>query len=186
MAKEYSNARAGKTRKKIETTEISKSDRKKIQKVFKKSSLLLVSFLFLVIGLVGGYFAFSYLSHFEMDSFTINGNASEEVDFVTIDVSQIKEELEKDGKSVTIESLFSSIEIEDKGVKCSAFGVDLSNTISKQYFYREDISFDAVEVEEIDLQTAGVYYVEYTSSHFLYKTKKLIRTIIVTGVEIDG
>ncbi len=186
MAKELSNARAGKTKKKIEDIEISSRDKKKIQKAFKKSSILVVSCLFLIVGLVAGYFAFSYLSHFEMNAFTVNGEVSEEVDFVTIDISQIKDELEKDGEAVTIETLFSSIEIEDKGVKCSVFGADLSNTVSTKYFYREDISYDAEEVDKIDLQTAGVYYIEYTSSHFLYRTKKLIRTIIVTGVEIDG
>lgn len=186
MAEKYSNARARKSRKNIEVGEISNRDKKKIQKVIKKSSILVVSLLFLIIGLVGGYFAFSYLSHFEMNSFVVNGKASEEVDYVTIDTSAIKEELEKDGTSVTIEKLFSSIKMEDKGVKCSVFGIDLSNTVSTKYYYREDISFDAMEVDKIDLQTAGVYYVEYTSSHFLYKSKKLIRTIVVTGVEIDG
>ena len=186
MAKNNSNARAQKSKKQIEKIDLSAGSTKKLSKAFKKSTLLFVSVIFLVIGVVGGFFAFSKLSHFEMNSFVVNGQTGQELDFVTIDISAIKEELEKDGTSVTMEELFSSIKIEDNGVKCTVFGMDLSDTISTKVFYREDISFDAQEVEKIDLQTAGVYYVQYTSSHFLYKSRSLIRTIVVTGVEIDG
>lgn len=187
MATKNSNARAKKQQNTVDFDgELKSSDKKKITKTLKKTTLLIVCLVFLVIGLVGGYFAHSYLSAFEMNVFKVNGVESEEVDYVEVDVSLIKEGLEEEGESVTMEKLYSSITLEDGGVKCTIFGIDLSNTISVKYYYRQDISHDAEVVDKIDLKTSGVYYVEYTSSNFLYKSKTLIRTILVTGVENDG
>ena len=75
------------------------------------------------------------------------------------------------------------IVLDDEGVTCKIFGIDLSKSVSVKYFYREDITKDATEVENINLDVAGVYYIEYTSSNFLYKNTTLIRTVIVSEVE---
>ena len=185
--KDYTAARAGKKKSSLNLeNDLSKSDTKKIAKTLKKSTLLLVCCLFLIVGLVGGYFAFSYLSAFEMNDYKVNGEISAEADYIEIDPSSIKEELEKDGKTISYDELFSSIKLEDLGVRCNIFGIDISNTISTKYYYREDISCDIAKVEGVDLKTPGVYYIEYTSSNFLYKSKTLVRTIIVSGVEVDG
>ena len=187
--KDYSNARA---RKKSSSgslgyeDSISKSDAKKVYKKVKKSPILIIGILFLIIGGVIGYFAFSYLSVFEMNFYTVNGVASQETDYVVIDMSKIRDELLIENPEIRIDQVFQSVELNDKGVTCKLFGFDISKSVSLKYYYREDISHDTESVEEIDLSVAGVYYIEYTSSNFFFKNVKLIRTIVVTGVEDNG
>ena len=185
---DYSKARA--KRKSSETIKlddnISKSEKRKIANKVKKSPVLIVCLLFLIIGALGGYFAFNSLSAFEMLSYSVNGTVSAESDYVIVDLMGQREKLEADGSEVTMEELYASIDLEDGGVTCKFLGVDVSSTVTTKYYYREDISHDAVTVDAIDVTIAGVYYIEYTSSHFAFSKTTLIRTIIVMGVENDG
>ncbi len=185
---ERTNARA--VRKKTQTKKaevnISKTQTKKITKNIKKSPILIIIIFALIIGAVAGYFSFTYLSDFSMLSYSVNGEVSKEVDYVEIDITAYKEQLESQGIQKTMNEIYESYEIVDEGVTCKFFGVDVSNTITTKYYYREDISYEAEEVSKIDIRTAGVYYIEYTSSHFAFKNTKLIRTIVVMEVENDG
>ena len=166
---DYSKSRAKKKEKNtIEYDEVlSKSEKNKITKKVKKSPVLLIVLFCLVIGAVAGYFVFNYTSAFEMNSYKVNGEASQEIDYVVIERG----------------SLQKPIALDDGGVTCKIFGIDLSKSVSVKYFYREDITRDTEEVENINLDVAGVYYIEYTSSNFLYKKTTLIRTVIVSEVE---
>jgi len=166
---DYSKSRAKKKESKnVEIKEtLSKNEKKKITNKVKKSPVLLIALVFLVLGAACGYFAFSYLSAFEMNGYKVNGVESQEVDYVVVER----------------EAIDGDIVLEDGGVTCKIFGIDVSSSITVKYYYREDTSYDAQEVEGITLETAGVYYIEYSSSNFLYKHKKLIRTIVITEVE---
>lgn len=166
---DYSKARAKKkVNKSIEYDEgLSKSEKKKISNKVKKSPILLIALAFLVLGAVGGYFAFEYLSAFEMNAYKVNGVASQETDYVVVERGNF------DGE----------IQIEDGGVTCKIFGIDVSSSVSVKYYYREDITQDAKEIDKVNVEVPGVYYIEYTSSNFLYKSTTLIRTIVVTEVE---
>lgn len=183
---EYSRARATKKSTTIKTTTISKRNQKKAISTIKKSPILIIAVLFLIIGAAGGFFAYNALSSFEMNNFLVNGVESAETDYVIVDVSAIKEEFLKTKADASMGEIYSSIVLEDKSVTCKFFGIDVSNTVTYKYYYREDISHNTNEVKDIDVTTAGVYYIEYTSSFFAFKNKTLIRTIIVTEVENDG
>ena len=76
--------------------------------------------------------------------------------------------------------------IESGGVEVSFFGKSLKDDGKRVIYYREDKSHDISEVEFIDLEKSGIYYEEYTVDHFAFRNSKLIRTMIVTGVENDG
>ena len=179
----YSRARATKKSSSVNISgNLSNKNKKKITKTIKKSPILIVAVLFLLIGVAGGFFAYKALSSFEMNSYLINGVASAENDYVVVDVSEIKDSVLSIDADATMEEVFASIELEDNLVTCKFFGIDLSKTISTKYYYREDISYDIEEVSSIDVSLAGVYYIEYSSSFFAYKNKTLIRTIIITGV----
>ena len=183
----YSRARATKKSSSVElTTNISKRNKKKAINAIKKSPFLIVAVLFLIIGIAGGFFAYKMLSSFEMNSYLVNSVASREKDYIVIDISEIKESVLSTDADATMEEAFALINLEDKSVTCKSFGIDMSNSVSIKYYYREDISHDTQEVTKIDVTVAGVYYIEYTSSFFAFKNKTLIRTIIVTGVENDG
>lgn len=184
----YSKARAKKTSSsKVSTnSSISKSDAKKVASKVKKSPILIVVVLALIIGAAAGWFAYDYLSGFEMAAFSVCGVECSESDYVIVDVSTLKEEYLKIDADATMEEIYASINLKDDGVVCKFFGVDVSSTVTTKYYYREDISHDVKEVSGIDVQTAGVYYIEYTSSHFAFKSTTLIRTVIVTEVENDG
>ncbi len=184
----YTKARAKKkSNPKIEINDnLTNNEKKNIVRKVKKSPILIIAILAIIIGAVIGFFGFTVLSPFEMNSFLVNGVESEETDYVIIDLSQIKEELLNSNPDITTDDLYSSINIEDKGVTSKFFGFDVSDTVNVEYYYREDISHDITQVDKIDLTTAGVYYIEYTSTHFAFKNTLLIRTIIVTEVENDG
>ena len=183
-------SRARAVKKKAQKVEVNvssdKNKARKISKKIKKSPVLILVVFALVVGAIAGYFSFSYLSDFSMLSYSVNGEAIKEVDYAEIDITAYKEKLESQGIQKTMDEIYDSYTLEDKGVECKFFGVDISNTVSIKYFYREDISHDAEEVKKIDIRTAGVYYIEYTSSHFAFKNTKLIRTIVVMEVENDG
>lgn len=183
----YSRARATKKSSSVElNTNISKRNQKKAVNAIKKSPILIVAVLFLIIGIAGGFFAYKMLSSFEMNTYLVNGVASSEKDYVVVDVSAIKESVLSTDAEATMEEIFSSISLEDNSVTCKFFGIDISDSVSTKYYYREDISHDTQEVTKIDVTTAGVYYIEYTSSFFAFKNKTLIRTIVITEVENDG
>ena len=185
----YSKARATKKSAEISAgkgSNLSKKEQKKVAKTIKKSPILIVAVVFLLIGLVGGFFAFKFLSPFEMLGFKVNGNLALENDYIIVEMSELKDEYFKQNPTAEMEEFYASVSIEDLGFECKFFGVDMSKSVTQKYYYREDVSHETVEVSEIDIETPGVYYIEYKSSHFAFKNKTLIRTIIVTGVENDG
>lgn len=69
------------------------------------------------------------------------------------------------------------------GVTCVSFGKDISADVKIEYLYREDISHEPQKVTAIDPDTAGIYYVIYTTSNFKYKNVQLIRNVIVYRTE---
>lgn len=182
---DYKNARAKKTTTKAQSVEI-KID-KKTEKKIKKSPVALCLILCLVAGAVLGVYLTKKYAIFSFGDYYVNGVASAEQDYIEIDLSAQKAILEQSSTDpVTLAEIVGSITLSDGGVDISVFGKDLSDTVTVTRYYREDMSHDVVTVSAVDLTVAGIYYIEYTSSHFLFAGTKLIRTIIVMGVEIDG
>lgn len=189
--KNYDKARAYKSssvnKSDIDAGSFNTRKTKKYAKKIWKSPLLLIIAITTIVGLVGGFFLTKFTSKFEMNKFYVAGVEVGEVDYVEVDVSAHKEALEQTaGGSVTTEQVYATLGLTDKGVTIKFLGMDISNTLQTRYLYREDITHDVQEVDKIDVSVAGVYYIEYTSSHFAYKKVSLVRTIIVTGVEVDG
>lgn len=183
----WAAARAAKEKKRLETNvSLSKREKKKAVNAVKKSPVLIVVVFALILGAVGGFFGFTYLSPFEMNGYKVNGVSSTEKDYVIVDMLDIKNDYMITHSGASMDDMYASIKLEDGGFDCKFFGIDISDTVTTKYYYREDISHDSVETDKIDVETSGVYYIEYTSSHFAFKNKKLIRTIIVTEVENDG
>lgn len=184
----WAAARAAKERKSLETKDINLTKRQKNKAVntVKKSPVLIVIVIALILGLVAGFFAFTLLSPFEMKDYKVNGVVSSEKDYVIVDMLDIKGDYLAIHPDGSMEDIYASIELLDEGYECKFFGVDVSDSVTTKYYYREDISHDQEEVDKIDVTNAGVYYIEYKSSHFAFKNKVLIRTIIVTEVENDG
>lgn len=121
------------------------------------SRLLLITLAFFIIGILAGGFGLHFLTQndcFEMVS--VAGST----------------DIEIGGES-------NPDTYQELGVKCIAFGKDVSDTVIIKYLYREDISHDPREVTSIDASVEGFYYVVYTSSNLKYRTVKLIRNVIV-------
>ena len=190
MAKKYNDARAVKVEKTTAPKEVTVS--KKTVKKIKKSPVLIILIVCLLIGAAGGFFAGKKLSYFRLGGFTVNGVAAEENDYVEIDLTSIKEKLENERTAadnadpVTAEDIKAALTVNDGGAEISFFGKSVGDTVTCVLYYREDKTHDIEKVDEIDYTKAGIYYEEYTSSHFAFSSAKLIRTIIVTGVEQDG
>jgi hypothetical protein len=183
----WAAARAAKERKRLDSDiTLSKRQQKKAVNTVKKSPVLIVVVIALIIGAVAGYFAFTFLSPFEMKDYYVNNVKSSEKDYVIVDMSDLKEDYKTANPEGSLEDFYSSINLKDDGFDCKFFGIDISDTVKTKYYYREDISHDHRETDKIDLKTPGVYYIEYSSSHFAFKNKVLIRTIIITEVENDG
>ena len=191
----YNKSRAVKKQqetKSIDTDVLSKRQKRKIKTKIKNSTILLIVAITLVIGVATGFLLQKFTSSFVMNNFYVNGVVSEEKDYVFIDLTQVKEKLENtkalngDDTPVTITEVSNSVKLEDEGASLKFFGINKNKAIKTRILYREDISHDVVEVSKIDLNVAGVYYIEYSTTHFSYKNVKLIRTVVVTGVEIDG
>ena len=125
--------------------------------------LIISIVLCLVAGVLIGYFALGFFT--KNDGFVMNNYNSEEIDVYIGGESEVTEYVEK-------------------GAKCVAFGKDITEDIVITYKYREDLSFDAVEVNEIDESKAGIYYAIYTVDNLRYKGIELIRNIIVIGEEV--
>lgn len=118
----------------------------------------------LVIGAVGGYFGYQYIC--KDDCFIMNSysQASEVIDI-----------------NIGADELYETYE--EKGAKCVIFGKDMSDKVKIKYQYREDASYDAIEVQGVDVNKAGIYYVIYTIDHIRFKNITLIRNIIVMREE---
>lgn len=190
----YEKARAVKqsSRREVDTGSIKTSSVKRGYKKIKKSPILIIIAVFLILGATAGFFVAKFTCTFHMNEYKVNGVNSQEADYVYVDMSAHKDNLiDADKKSasptgVTTGQVYSTMKLEDCGVTAKFLGLDITNTVTVKYYYREDISHEMIQVSSVDVKTAGVYYIEYTSSHFAYKDIKLIRTIIVTEVEVDG
>ena len=119
----------------------------------------------LVIGLLAGWAINKFA--FAKDTFEMNTYANGETDV-------------KIGKDENVQTYT------ELGVKCVAFGKDYSSDCIVTYFFRDDLTKDEIQVDEVDINTPGIYYAVYTCSNFKYKSVTLIRNIIVLGVEDDG
>lgn len=163
-----------------------KKSKKQLKKAMRYPAALIVA-AFLIIGAVAGYFAATKTTYFALLPYKVDGVASENADYVTVDLSEKRAALEEQGKRAdTAKEIADQLKIEDDGFEIKFLGSSVADTVSKKLLYREDLSEDAKEVAEIDFSRAGTYYVEYTSTHFAFKNLKLIRTIFVTGVEENG
>ena len=144
-------------------TKNSKKITQNITKKIKKAPIwILAAFLMLVLGGSGGYFGYTFLCKddvFEMVSYS-NGEND-----ITI------------GQDETTQVYI------EQGARCVVLGKDISSQVKITYKYREDITHDAVVVEEIDENTAGTYYAIYTIDNLKYKSVTLIRNIFVTREE---
>ncbi len=131
----------------------------------KKAKWWVVGLIFaLLLGGVGGYFGYTYIC--KDDCFTMNSySTSTEV----IDINIGADETYKT--------------YEEIGAKCIVFGKDMSDKVKIEYQYREDVSHDAISVQSIDLDKAGIYYAIYTIDHIRFKNVTLIRNIIVMREE---
>ena len=162
---------------------------KKTKKALKKNPVIILLIVALILGLTTGVILGYAFTKFEFVTPTLNGVAVEEADYVEIEPEKFKQEIQKtkgDDYVVTGEELKNYIKLENESVKITFFGKDVSDTVTKEYYYRQDISHDSVKVDGIDYLQEGTYYVIYTSSHFAFKNAKIIRTVVVKGVEIDG
>ena len=106
----YSRARATKKSSSVNIgSNLNKKQQKKVVSSIKKSPIFGVAVLFLIIGLVSGFFAFKMLSPFSMDEFLINGVKSEQNDYVIVDMSAIKDEYIKNNPQAGIDEVYASI-----------------------------------------------------------------------------
>lgn len=186
MAKNYNKSRATKVAK---TSEISAPDvkvNKRTIKKLKKYPVIIAVIAFLLIGAVAGYILAPKFNRFELGAFTVNG-AAQENDYVEIDLTEVKDKLSASSSSeITMDDIIGAVTLSDGGAKATFLGKSVDNTIIRTFYYREDGSKPYVKVDGLDLSKAGIYYEEFTSSHFAFRSSRLIRTIIVTGVEQDG
>lgn len=162
---------------------------KNTKKALKKNPVIIILVIALILGLTTGVILGYAFTKFEFVTPTLNGVAVEEADYVEIEPEKFKQEIQNakgEDYIVTREELASYVKLENESVKITFFGKDVSDTVSKEYYYRQDISHDSEKVDGIDYLQEGTYYVVYTSSHFAFKNAKLIRTVIVKGVELDG
>ena len=155
-------------------TEISKKKKysyeKDLERLAKKSYKKLglgiaLAAIFLVVGVLGGFFAMKYA--FKNDTFYMLAYENEEVD-------------------ITIGADEKYTKYYELGAKCISFGKNVSNEVEITYYYRADLSEDKVQVEKVDETKPGMYYAVYTTTASRYKTVTLIRNIYVTGVEDNG
>ncbi len=142
------------------STKISSSIKRKIKK---NTALTIGVIVFLVIGAIAGYFSYGYFC--KNDCFEMIAYSNNEINvYIGPD-----------------ENLKTYTEL---GVKCISFGKDISNKVNITYKYRQDNTFDAVEVESVDCSVAGVYYAIYKIDNIKFKNVTLIRTIFVLNQEV--
>ena len=116
----------------------------------------------LIIGGVGGFFAHKYAFAGDVYQMVAYENGSTDVYIGSDEDLQTYTEL---------------------GVKCIAFGKDVSSECTVKYYYRADLTQDQVEVSEVDETKPGIYYAVYSNTSKKYKSVTLIRNIIVLGEE---
>ena len=143
--------------------DVSKSTKKKIKRSMKKSTVSwLCVIIFLIVGVAGGFFAHKFA--FANDVYQMVAYANGEADIY----------IGADEEYQTYTEL---------GVKCVAFGKDYSKDCTVKYYFRDDLTKEQVEVDEVDETVAGIYYAVYTTPASKYKTVTLIRNIIVLREE---
>lgn len=154
---------------------------KKQYNKLKKSPLVAAACVFLIIGAIIGYiFAFNF-NKFELASFKVNNIDAENNQSVKINLSALREQLALQlSREPTDAELFKSIILQDFGVNITFLGVSVANTVTSSVYYRKDMTCDVTLTDKIYVYKTGIYYIEYTSSHFAFKNAKLIRTIYVT------
>ena len=181
--------RAKATKKTSESAQIDFEINKKTKKKILKSPILIAFIALFIAGLALGFFVTDRNIDFTPLMMKVNGIETEDADYAEIDLSAIKEKLQAektDGSPVTIEEIAATVDFYDAGVSAHFFGASLADKIERKVLYREDISHDVQETDEIDFTISGVYYIEYTCNHFAFGSKKIIKTVFVSGVEIDG
>jgi len=160
---------------------------KKTTKKIIKSPVIIVFVILFAAGVALGFFITDKNVGFSPLMMKVNGVTAEENDYIEIDLSAIRETIVKeDGTPVTAEDVAAAVNFYDAGVSAYFFGNSLADKISKKLYFREDLSHDAEETTTIDFTKPGVYYIEYTCDHFAFGNKKIIKTVFVSGVEIDG
>lgn len=162
-----------------------KQTKNKSKKKNKKSATLTVYAVILALSVFVGYFVTSANVKFTPRAMILNGVTCTETDYLEIDLSSVREALISENDTpITAEAIANYMKFDDGGVTATFFGMDL--LVEKSLYYREDLSKDVIEVDEIDYCVPGVYYLEYTCDHFAFAGKNFIKTIYVTGIEIDG
>lgn len=144
--------------------EVSRSTKTKAKRTLSKAGISIVAvILCLIIGVAGGFFVSKFA--FKNDTFEMVTYANGSVDIY----------IGSDEDQTTYTEL---------GVKCIAFGKDISSDCKVTYYYRSDLTESEVEVDAVDESVAGIYYAVYTCPNIKFSTVKLIRNIIVLGEEV--
>ena len=131
------------------------------KKSFKKMNILL-AVVFLAVGVLAGFFGLKLA--FSKDTFKLNAG-------------EMKNEIMYIGAEEAYQ------EYKELGVTCISFGKDYSKEYTVKYYYRADLTEEAVEVQEVDETKPGMYYAVYTTKAPRYKSVTLIRNIAVLGEE---
>lgn len=118
--------------------------------------------IFLIIGVVGGFFGTKLIT--KNDTYEMVCYENGQIDIVIGEDEEFNRYTEL-------------------GVKCVAFGKDCSDKYTVTYYYRNDLSEEAVQVENVDTSVEGMYYAVYKAPSKKYSTVKLIRNIIVERSE---
>ena len=138
-------------------------DIQKTTRALNKSAISwVVVVLFLIAGVIGGFFAHKYA--FANDTYYMIAYSNGQTD-ITI------------GKDENFQ------EYTELGVKCISFGKDYSSECTVKYYYRSDLTEKQIEVSEVDETKAGIYYAVYSNNSKKFKTVTLIRNIIVLSEE---
>ncbi len=146
---------------------ISKKDINNSKKTMKKLGISwIVVAVFIVVGLLGGYLVTMLITKNDTyEMLPYYGSNSIDVYIGPDEANQYYKE---------------------PGVKCIAFGKDVSKDYKVTYYYRTDLTEKEVKVDEVDSTKEGIYYAVYTSPSKKYSSVKLIRNIIVLKEEDNG
>lgn len=162
---DYSSMKATKKKNSYDAEiSVSRSSKKKFKKQAKKLNWLIVIPV-LIVGLLAGFLGMKFA--FKNDQFSmVEANTIDEIMYIGADSEYAK--------------------YTELGAKCVSFGKDYSDKVKITYYFRTDLSENAVQVEKVDENTPGMYYAEYTTDAPRYKKVVLIRNIVVLGVEDNG
>ena len=164
---DYSKMKATKVEKNAkQPIKVSKKDINSTKKSVKKLGVSwIVVVVAIVIGLLGGYFITYAITKNDTYEMITYANGSADVYIGPEEDYQTYVEL---------------------GVKCVAFGKDVSKNYTVTYYYRADLTEETIKVDDVDINQAGVYYAVYKAPSAKYTTVKLIRNIFVLKEEDDG